>query len=60
MRKVTKRNKQKQQRNKKKIYPSINIIFTFISINNKNNNLFDIFHNFFDFFIEKIIIEYYG
>ena len=42
-----------------KIYPSINIIFNFISINNKNNNLFDIFHNFFDIFIEQIIIEYY-
>ena len=51
MRKETTRNKIKYE----KIYPSINIIFTFISINNKNNNLFDIFHNLFDIFI-----EYYG
>ena len=49
-----------EKRNKKKIYHSINIIFTFICINNKNNNLLDIFHIFFDICIEKIIIEYYG
>ena len=39
--KKTKRNKKKETTNKQeKIYPSINIIFTFISINNKNNNFF--------------------
>ena len=53
--KEIKRSKKKQE----KIYPSINIIFTFISIK-KNNNFFDIFRNCFDIFIEQIIIEYDG